>query len=88
VEELRKEVIDLKIANRGKDMFIEQLRKERVDFTEERNRYVERLITSNREIAELQSTLHQLSAPRDTGSGRLEVQSNIEDSPGLNPIER
>jgi hypothetical protein len=56
VTELRKEIMDLKITNRGKDMFIEQLSKERTDF-------VERLIESSRMVGELETKLLQLGGP-------------------------
>jgi hypothetical protein len=56
VSELRKEIMDLKIANRGKDMFIEQLAKERTDF-------VSRLIESSRKVGELETRLFMLEAP-------------------------
>lgn len=35
VADLRKELMDLKITNRGKDYFIEQLQKEREGFAQE-----------------------------------------------------
>jgi hypothetical protein len=38
---LEKEILDLKITNRGKDYFIEQLQKEREGFAQERQTYVE-----------------------------------------------
>ncbi len=40
-DELRREVLDLKIANRAKDMFIEQLQEDRETFVAERREYVE-----------------------------------------------
>jgi len=64
VAELRKENMDLKIANRGKDYFIEQLQKERESFADERKDYMEKLMGFNRKVGELEAALQQL------GSGR------------------
>jgi hypothetical protein len=63
IRELEREVLDLKIANRGKDYFIEELRKDREDFTAERRDYVEKLMASNRKVGELETKLLQLSPP-------------------------
>jgi hypothetical protein len=56
VAEPRKAVMDLKIANRGKDLFIEQLSGERADF-------VEKLIASSRKVGVLETKLLQLGTP-------------------------
>ena len=56
--------MDLKITNRAKDYFIEQLKNEREGFALERKEYVEKLINSNRQIGELETSLLQLNAPR------------------------
>ena len=56
IQELEREVLDLKITNRGKDMFIEQLKNERSDF-------FEKLLTANRTVGQLETKLNQLAAP-------------------------
>ena len=61
---LNQELMDLKITNRAKDYFIEQLKNEREGFALERKDYVEKLINSNRQIGELETRLLQLNAPR------------------------
>ena len=61
---LNQELMDLKITNRAKDYFIEQLKNEREGFALERKEYVEKLINSNRQIGELETRLLQLNAPR------------------------
>ena len=66
-----KEVMDLKITNRAKDYFIEQLQKEREGFTREREKYVEQLIASNRKLGELETRLLQLEAPDPKRPGTL-----------------
>ena len=63
MRELEKEVFDLKITNRAKDFFIAQFQKERETFAEERREYVERLMTFNRKVGELETKLLQLGAP-------------------------
>ena len=56
VKELERENLDLKIANRGKDMFIEQLQKERTGFFDQ-------LLAANRKMGELEAKLLQLESP-------------------------
>ena len=65
ISSLQKELMDLKITNRAKDYFIEQLKNERESFAMERKDYVEKLINSNRQIGELETKLLQLQAPHD-----------------------
>jgi predicted RNase H-like nuclease (RuvC/YqgF family) len=69
VRELEKEVLDLKITNRGKDYFIEQLQKERDSFGKERQEYVEKLMSFNRKVGELETKLLQLESPK-SGQGQ------------------
>ena len=52
-QEMEREIMDLKITNRGKDMFIEQLKSERAGF-------FEKLLTANRTAGQLEPELHQL----------------------------
>lgn len=61
---LQQEILDLKIMNKGKDFFIEQLQKEREGFAVERQGYVEKLMTFNRKVGELETKLMQLEAPK------------------------
>jgi len=65
IKGLRQEIMDLKITNRGKDYFIEQLKKECEGFAFERKDYVEKLIASNRRIGKLETQLLQLGAPSE-----------------------
>ena len=53
-----KELMDLRILNRGKDYFIEQLQKEREGM-------LEKLVSGSHRIGELESQLRQLAAPSD-----------------------
>jgi hypothetical protein len=59
VQELEREIMDLKIANRGKDYLIDQLKGERTGF-------FEKLLSANRTMGQLETKLHQLD-------GRLEL---------------
>jgi hypothetical protein len=65
VKTLKQEIMDLKITNRGKDFFIEQLQNEREGFAVERQGYVDKLMSFNRKVGELESKLLQLSPPQD-----------------------
>jgi hypothetical protein len=58
LKELEKEMMDLKITNRGKDFFIDQLQKER-------DSILNQLLTSSRKVGELETKLLRLEAPAD-----------------------
>ena len=62
VKSLRQEIMDLKITNRAKDMFIEQMQKERESFAAERAGYVEQLMAFNRKVGEMEAALQQLTS--------------------------
>ena len=57
VQELEREIMDLKIANRGKDYLIDQLK-------EERSGFFEKLLSANRTVGQLETKLHQLDEPK------------------------
>jgi hypothetical protein len=57
VQELEREILDLKIANRGKDYLIDQLKGERTGF-------FEKLLAANRTMGQLETKLHQLDGPK------------------------
>jgi hypothetical protein len=61
---LKQELMDLKITNRAKDMFIDQLKSEREGFAEERQEYVEKLMSFNHRVGQLETRLMQLEAPK------------------------
>jgi hypothetical protein len=56
VKALRQEITDLRITNRGKDYFIEQLQRER-------QANIEQLMSYSRKVGELETKLLQLSGP-------------------------
>lgn len=56
VDELEREVFDLKITNRGKDYFIEQIQKEREGF-------ITQLLDATRKVGELETRLLQIEGP-------------------------
>ncbi len=74
VPELEKEVMDLKITNRAKDFFIEQLKQERDGFANERKEFVAQLVSANRRVGELENQLLQLAEPGDDRPRKLEVR--------------
>ena len=58
ITELEKEVMDLKITNRAKDFFVEQLQKERDGFFDQ-------LLSASRKVGELETQLLQLDGPKN-----------------------
>jgi len=72
VQELERRLRDSEINNRVKDRWIERLEKERDDFALERQSYVEKLMTFNHKVGELETQLRQLAAPRDKPDGQPE----------------
>jgi hypothetical protein len=54
---MEREIMDLKIANRGKDYLIDQLKGERTGF-------FERLLSANRTLGQLHAKLHRLDKPQ------------------------
>ena len=56
VKELERENLDLRITNRGKDMYIEQLKSERTD-------YIDQLLTATHKVGALESRLLQIPSP-------------------------
>jgi hypothetical protein len=52
------------ITTRAKDMFIEQLQKDREAFVHERQQLIDQLISSSRQIGELETKLLQIEAPK------------------------
>jgi len=75
VEELEKEVMDLKITNRAKDYFIDQMKEERQAFVQERKEFVAQLVSVNRRVGELETQLLQLAEPETNRARRLEVRN-------------
>lgn len=63
IRELEKEVLDLKIVNKGKDFFIEQLQKER-------DNILGQLVQSSRQVGELETKLLQLNQGSQQGDER------------------
>jgi hypothetical protein len=57
IQELEREILDLKIANRGKDYLIDQLKGERTGF-------FEKLLSATRTVGQLETKLHHLDAPK------------------------
>ena len=57
VEELEREVQNLKIANEVKDKFIELMKNERAGF-------IDKLAGANRTVGQLETKLNQLDAPK------------------------
>lgn len=60
-QELEREILDLKIANRGKDYLIDQLRSERSGF-------FEKLLSASRRMGEVETKLIQLKSQTQVGT--------------------
>lgn len=83
VQELEAEVLDLKITNRAKDLFIGQLKSEREQFALEREGFVDKLITATRKVGELETRLLQLQEA-EIRDAPVELNRNVsEESPSL-----
>ena len=50
IQELEKEVLDLKIFNKGKDYFVEQMQTER-------NGFIDQLLSASHKVSELETRL-------------------------------
>ena len=66
VQELEREIMDLKIANRGKDYLIDQLKDERAGF-------FEKLLSANRTVGQLETKL-QIEGPKNHSLNDTEHQ--------------
>ena len=64
-KEMEREILDLKIANRGKDYLIDQLKGER-------NGFFEKLLVTNRRVGQLETKLYYLDGPKHHFSGQAE----------------
>ncbi len=60
MKEMEKELLDLKITNRGKDYFIEQLQKEREGL-------MQQVVSASRKMGELETRLLQVEGSRSQG---------------------
>jgi len=79
IKELERENLDLKITNRGKDYFVDELKKEREFFETVRQQMTQQLIAQSERVGELQVKLHQLEAPRQAVPKPAEQQNNVID---------
>jgi hypothetical protein len=62
--EMEREIFDLKIANRGKDYLIDQLKSERTGF-------FEKLLSANRTVGQLETKVLQLASPNPIEKNQL-----------------
>lgn len=80
MKDLELKIRDLEITNRVKDQFIGMLEKERVEFQKERQGYVERLISSSRELGQLHTQLTMLGSGQRTELAPLRHDSEDKDT--------
>jgi hypothetical protein len=79
IKELERENFDLKITNRGKDYFVEELKKEREYFEAVRQDMTQKMIEQSQRVGELQVKVYQLEAPRQEKEKATDQQSNVID---------
>jgi hypothetical protein len=63
LQELESQILDLKITNRVKEQHIARLEKEREDFANERQTYIQQLMGFSRKVGELETKLLRLEGP-------------------------
>jgi hypothetical protein len=79
IKELESENFDLKITNRAKDYFVDELKKEREYFEAVRQDMTQKMIEQSQRVGELQVKVHQLEAPRQEKEEATERQSIVID---------
>jgi hypothetical protein len=81
IKELELENLDLKITNRGKDYFVDELKNERERFEAERKEMVHQLIQHSHRVGELEGVIRhaQIEAPRQQEKKAADQDSNIID---------
>ena len=81
IKELERENLDLKITNRGKDYFVEELKKEREYFEVVRKEMTRQLIEHSHRVGELEGAIRhsQIEAPRREEPKLAEQQSTVID---------
>jgi hypothetical protein len=77
--ELERENWDLKITNRGKDYFVEELKKQHETYETVRKEMTQQLIDQSRRVGELEVKVNLLEAPRRDVSRASEPQSTVID---------
>lgn len=78
MRQLRQQLIDEKILNKGKDYFIEQLQKDREAFAGERAQLIEHMVSQGERVGKLQTELRQLQAPRRNGQANSQTPNHVE----------
>jgi hypothetical protein len=81
IKELERENLDLKIANRGKDYFLDEVKKDKEKEAADRKDMIQQLIEQSFRIGELEGiiTHAQIEAPRREQPKIAEQQSNVID---------
>ena len=81
IRELERENFDLKIANRGKDYFLERVKEEQSKFDVDRKEMTQQLIEQSFRLGELEGVIRhaQIEAPRKEKPKATEQDSNVID---------
>jgi hypothetical protein len=78
IRKLRQQLMDEKILNKGKDFFIEQLKKDREAFAGERQELIQQMVLQGERVGKLETELRQLQAPRQESEGHGQTADKIE----------
>ncbi len=81
IKELERENLDLKIANRGKDYFLERVKEEQSKFDTQRKEMTQQLIDQSFRLGELEGVIRhaQIEAPRSEQPKTTDQVSNVID---------
>lgn len=80
IRQLRQNLIDGTILNKGKDFFIEQLQKDRVIFANERQDLIHQMVLQGERVGKLETQLRQLQAPRQNGEAHSQAPNHVENN--------
>lgn len=79
IKELEKEIMDLKITNRVKDVVIEEFQKDRERFAIERHGFINKLMSFTRRIGQMETRLLQLGTPKEELDAISSIEGNFSD---------
>jgi hypothetical protein len=76
IREMESEIMDLRITNRAKDMFIQQLQEDRQQIVKEREGFIGKLIKFTRKVGQLETQVLQLGGKSDAVDVVLESEES------------
>jgi hypothetical protein len=79
IAELEKELLDLRVLNRAKDLFLEELKKDREYFAHERTSLIAQFVENARRLGQLETKVLEIAAPGEEPAGR-DQQPTVQES--------